>query len=355
MLVRTLFLLFLYSISSAFAANDNNPVCLMHSDSMWREMVGTDTHFSALFEMSRSLAGYKSDAEVDAYLKCWKYKTKRTDFNELYKNKYRASVKAASEASGVPFPILACLFFKESHWDKNIHSPVGAVGIAQVMPGTWKTIISYLHGKSGLKNENIPTNLRKNVKRDGGPLDRIITRIEDIYHESYKDGILADLNQMDVLHSLLHAYIRIRGSRLAGNANQYLDNVDYAKDKAEIQKIYADYVAKVGHEPARMEPDDPDAAIIVGTYYLKISVFGGLEEKRNLDRFPPMDRWIIAAGTYNSGPAGLKCKFANTAQECIDATSNKETKRHMQSILNCSEQGNQKPMAGDEDAKACYQ
>ena len=54
-------------------------------------------------------------------------------------NGWDSDIMAASQASGVPSPILAAQLETESGWNPNANSPVGAIGLAQFMPGTWAT------------------------------------------------------------------------------------------------------------------------------------------------------------------------------------------------------------------------
>jgi len=306
--------------------------------------------FNALETAAKQLAGYKSDADVDAYIRCW---SGRSKLRALYATKYKRIVKIASEASGAPFSIIACLFFRESHYDKDVVSPVGAIGLAQMMPGTWKSMLTYLEGKPGVKNPYVADNLRKGVPRDGKPLDLLVRKVEAVYATSYRNGVLSDLEQLKRVKSTLLDYQKLRGSKDAGSAENSLDLIDNALQKAEIQRIYARYVTKLGHKPKAMKSNDPEAAAIVGAYYLKSLVFDQIFEKDHKYRYPSHDRWVMAAGAYNSGPGNSKCTEQMTLEQCISATKVLETKNHMIAIRNCSEQGSQEPMPGDVGPE-CY-
>lgn len=53
---------------------------------------------------------------------------------------YRATIEqAAASCHGVPAAVLAAQLQQESGWRPDAVSPVGAVGLAQFMPGTWTT------------------------------------------------------------------------------------------------------------------------------------------------------------------------------------------------------------------------
>jgi murein DD-endopeptidase MepM/ murein hydrolase activator NlpD len=47
--------------------------------------------------------------------------------------------RAAATCPGLPEPILAAQLQTESGWDADAHSPAGALGLAQFLPGTWTT------------------------------------------------------------------------------------------------------------------------------------------------------------------------------------------------------------------------
>ena len=54
-------------------------------------------------------------------------------------SKYAAYVKAAAAATGMPEQLVAAQIETESSWNPNAKSSAGAQGIAQFMPGTFKT------------------------------------------------------------------------------------------------------------------------------------------------------------------------------------------------------------------------
>ena len=52
---------------------------------------------------------------------------------------YVAAIQEASAScDGVPAAVLAAQLYQESRWDPLAVSPVGAIGLAQFMPATWK-------------------------------------------------------------------------------------------------------------------------------------------------------------------------------------------------------------------------
>lgn len=49
------------------------------------------------------------------------------------------ALQEAAQVAGIPAPFLAAQIETESGWNPNVVSPVGARGLTQFMPGTWKT------------------------------------------------------------------------------------------------------------------------------------------------------------------------------------------------------------------------
>lgn len=309
----------------------------------------------ALADLSRNLAGYKSDADVDRYIACWTRPPSKT-----YANEYRKLVKAAADASGVPFAILACLFFRESRWNPTIKSDAvpPAVGIAQLRPDTWAAMTSRLTGSVGVKNAFVPNNLRLGVKKDGKELDLLVRKVEALYAKSYrKPHGISEPEDLERLKEWLLAYQKLRKSTAAGGADEYLSNVDYALKSLEIRKAYQAYVGKTGRKPAAMAAANASASIIVGALYLRSVVFPGVFEKDYRYKIPSHDRWIIAVGGYNTGPGGSRCDAEMSMDRCIQVTAARENERHensrhMTAVRNCSEQGNRTPMPGD-SGKGC--
>jgi hypothetical protein len=302
-----------------------------------------DAQAEALFGLGMNLAGYKSDAKVDRYVACWASPSRLKAYNQKYKH----LVKHASEVTGVPYSILACNFFKESLWDPNAVSPVGAVGLAQLMTPTLETLKNYLNGTPGPVNPYVPNNLRKGVKRDGGALDRVTAEIEKLYHDHFRHGAIRDRKAITKLNSLLHAYKKLKNPDTVGDADAYLTDIQVAWKKIDAQRMYAEYFKAIGRRAPKttdLSPKNPEEAIILGAINLEIGAFRSMFEKDGEHRSRSQDRWIIAIGATNIGPGNMKCGAEMTANECIAITKTEETKKHMTAVRNCSEQGNGDPM-----------
>lgn len=317
-----------------------------------------DSRIWNVFETGKKLAGYKSAAEVDRYISCWQ---KAGPELTAYVNTYRAQIQKAAEIADIPFGILACLYFRESRFDKNVKSFANppAVGIAQLRPDTWKAMMNIIEGEPALKNGNVPAQLRAGVPKNNGALDQVVKKIEALYLGHFKSGKLVGRENIERLHTLLLSYQSLRyGSKKSDSTivDGYLENTRYAIDKFAIKRIYDQYYAGK-KKPIAPEATDPTAAIVVGAAYLKVVVFRGVFEKDHRWRYPSYDRWLIAVGAYNSGPNGSRCDAEMTVDDCIKVTEafendRHENSRHMSSIRNCSEHGNREPMSGD-SGKGC--
>ncbi len=324
------------------------------------------------------LAGYKTEAEVDRYLGCWK----ESDANFVaYKSKYKKMIQAAAEASSIPFSILACLYFYESKFDKNVVSPVGAKGLAQIMPGTWKAMVANLDtGKAMVTNPYVVSNLEnalKNTPMKASERDAIralVAKVKRLYAEKYVGGRLSGKGNLTALRVALKALEKYPAFAEAGSVDEYRSNVEAALDKYEMREIFDRYKKALGKSKLTMDPFSPEAAIIMGALTLKVNVFQGIFGQDFLHG--SHDRWVIAAGGYNIGPAGIKCSENMSADQCIEITRMQEISRakkraakqkvayeskpedyqtsdHMRGIKNCSEHENWKNKLNQSPTKGC--
>ena len=66
-------------------------------------------------------------------------------------SEYVTAVNDAAEKHGVPAAILAGLIMQESKWNPDARSPVGGVGLGQIMPATARHL--------GFTNRNDPVQI----------------------------------------------------------------------------------------------------------------------------------------------------------------------------------------------------
>jgi hypothetical protein len=316
-----------------------------------------------------NLKGYKSEASVGKYMQCYarvggcpklnpkgmsaaEKKKNLVPCDLLYEKKTRALVKSAAEATGIPFAILACLFFQESQWDRFSVSSSNAVGLAQLLSKTWDGMLTKINGAANVGNPYVASNLRMDIPKNGNTFDKQMKKIEDLYKSSYRNGALSGKANLVQLNSLLTSLKGVKSARFQKNLKLYLSNVRNALDRIEIQEAVASYSKKTGKKPNLSDRTNPESAVIVGATYLKTIVFKGIFGFDSSKA--TQDQWIIATGGYNTGPGNSPCDASMTANRCIEVTIARENKgsttkvthessRHMRAIRNCSELGNKKP------------
>ncbi len=64
-----------------------------------------------------------------------------------YPLKYKEEISAAAEEFSVPEEVICAVIYAESNFDKDARSPVGAIGLMQIMPSTFKDIQKALKTK----------------------------------------------------------------------------------------------------------------------------------------------------------------------------------------------------------------
>lgn len=303
-------------------------------------------------ELFKKLEGYKDSAAVDRYVECWK---KSPELHRLYLTKYKPMIQRAADATGVPFAILACLFFVESRFDKNGLSRSGALGLTQFMPTTWRDQLRKLDPESvAVRNIYMADNIRKYVPK-GSALDGKATEFETFFKEAMKDGKISESADLARLESLLKPFLSSKNPKLAEVAEQYVSYIQAAQDARIYRNIYARYFERAGKTTPKLnlkemvKPEhrsDEELSIILSALYLKMDVFRGIYGREV--RTPTRDQYIIATGGYNVGPAAIKCTTRMSADDCIKITKPLETSNQMKSVRNCSEHRNQNPMPMDE-------
>jgi hypothetical protein len=308
---------------------------------------------STLNDILANFDGFKSDQSVDTYLQC----PRISDPPFLAKQKkYRSSVKAASNVSGVPYAILACVFFQESGWDEHstsklipTHPEYQSFGIAQLLDGTFNTTRREITHSSRFQAGDLLADLRRLIPNDGSNLNSAFSDLEMFFRSHAKHGAISSSDDLLGMEGRLANLMDSGGTRIRRKITEYLSDADAAIDHAEAKRIYTATIAQIGHPPQSMSHYDPDASIIIGAIYLK-EIYRGLYGPDDGDA--TADRWIITAGQYNIGPGKSKCDEEMSADDCIKLTKNHITREYMKSIRTCSEKGNRQPMR-DRKGGAC--
>ena len=144
------------------------------------------------------------------------------DVDEItYPLEYRQEIEKASEEFNVPIERICAVIYVESRFDPSVTSPVGARGLMQIMPATFKDI------QKALKTDYTDDDL----------YDPAVNIRAGTYYLSYLYKILGD---WELVHAAYNAGI--------GNVWSWLDDERYSKDGRLIDIPFSEtenYLKKV--------------------------------------------------------------------------------------------------------------
>lgn len=144
------------------------------------------------------------------------------DVDEItYPLEYRSEIEKASEEFNVPIERICAVIYVESRFDPSVTSPVGARGLMQIMPATFKDI------QKALKTDYTDDDL----------YDPAVNIRAGTYYLSYLHKILGD---WELVHAAYNAGI--------GNVWSWLDDERYSKDGRLIDIPFSEtenYLKKV--------------------------------------------------------------------------------------------------------------
>ena len=144
------------------------------------------------------------------------------DVDEItYPLEYRSEIEKASEEFNVPIERICAVIYVESRFDPSVTSPVGARGLMQIMPATFKDI------QKALKTDYTDDDL----------YDPAVNIRAGTYYLSYLYKILGD---WELVHAAYNAGI--------GNVWSWLDDERYSKDGRLIDIPFSEtenYLKKV--------------------------------------------------------------------------------------------------------------
>ncbi len=144
------------------------------------------------------------------------------DVDEItYPLEYRDEIEKASEEFNVPIERICAVIYVESRFDPSVTSPVGARGLMQIMPATFKDI------QKALKTDHTDDDL----------YDPAVNIRAGTYYLSYLYKILGD---WELVHAAYNAGI--------GNVWSWLDDERYSKDGRLIDIPFSEtenYLKKV--------------------------------------------------------------------------------------------------------------
>ena len=288
--------------------------------------------YDAQSQVSSVYLGFKTEKEANQYFGC--YHTSSDPVSAInYTDHYRAMIRHAADSFGIPFSLLACLFYRESSYWQGTSSAVGARGLGQVMP------------------ETVPT-LNLIIKSPSHSLEELQKKARTLLALSRRRA-LTDRQQKDL--AFFNSRIKVESQfELVREGWRAYWHQRHAPALLRAEALRMDGSSRSESEACN-HPSKPCAAemgIVAGAALLKYySLLLGTPECTG-------DHWLIAVGSYNLGAARM-AEFApreGPVQGVIDrlhAAGIDETVRHMESIRNCAQRGSWEPMAGSNKVD-CY-
>lgn len=258
-------------------------------------------------EIAASDDGLKSKSELNHYMDC--FKVKAGGSYPPFDTHYSKYVERAATAYGIPYPLLACLLYVETKWDKNSASGVGAIGLSQLVLGKGKssgfvdTMLSAKDNSEKLRkaDESFAANMRS---RRLNPTDA-----KYIEERSVLDA--------EIKNNAIRAMLNRNWSDYWGGTHKKVTPIS---DKALRT---------------------PETAIALGAYYLKYIMLS-FDLKSNT----PFARLLLATGAYNIGPGAFMRTYrkANprsfeTIRNMYAKAGNYETSDHMDRVHACAKKG----------------
>lgn len=297
---------------------------------------------------------FKSPSEVKNYLVDYR-KDCKDKYHKEYLEAYDDYIQAASKSFQVPYAFLACLIFKESQFNKDALSTVGATGLSQAMKGT----IDFISGI-----------LKTYTKKDYGidNLKEDISEWEEIENSKGK-AITKREKQMEEDARL--AKLRLGLFDLAKQWKIYIQNLKQTEafnDRYNHSPSGAFYKTSTGQSgtaiwkgeiPTYLDKQrvkiPPIAVGLAGFYsHYTIKLFKkelGENSVKGEDQM--LTLLALASAGYNLGPTSITNKITKATsfndgeikdwEKAVYNKSPMETRSHMESIKRCMQKGNNSP------------
>lgn len=284
---------------------------------------------------------FKPMSEVESYINCYLDENdfppnsagaKRIAQNRAaYFKRYKSIISTAAAEFQIPESYLTCLLFRENQFDLNNQSVKGAIGIAQLMPGTLVFISNWLTASANDEKSNKVDFFREALTKDDKSISlkrKEEARVHLMFHDLRK--------QWDSYFQKLKAQGKFKGA----------------------------VPSKLNASSAK----NPEIAIAASAYYMRFIIDqfeGSLNPSGTVDtdttKDPDFDFLITVAGAYNMGHGGaakaltgVRKPTAKKWREKLAKDAPGETKNHMISIANCLEKGSMKSPVGTKE-KECPQ
>ncbi len=278
---------------------------------------------------------FKSSQELEAYFYTYR-KGCRDNLHQLYKTQYKHYIQDAAAAFEVPEALLACLLFKENQWDQTTSS-TGAVGVAQIMPGT----ITYA------------SNIIGHINRSPRELQRLQNIVEN-YTRLASEQLASGRTRPSIPTQMRRDYEYSRTVLYNKNlSDKWKNYIKLLNENASFKKAYPTKPWRGNYPTAfnRERALTPPLAIGVSALYLRDIIEGfknNFDEESLKNPRQIQDFLVAVSGAYNMGPGNAQRLIRNpppsSAQEWVKRLeTNPETTKHMRSIKRCMQKGNDEP------------
>lgn len=159
-------------------------------------------------------------------------KALNVDEVNYYKDTYKPLILSASTIYGVPYSFQSCLIYKESRFDHEAKSHVGALGIAQFTEDTYKFLVRALKiGKKRLELDNKENNLSSGIK--------ILEKSE---YESYVDFNVQTFKFMYVMWQNYLKFNNLKDLKL--DSSKYKETIYNPEYAIGFSSMYLYYIKK---------------------------------------------------------------------------------------------------------------
>lgn len=342
-----------------------------------------------------ALDNMKSPVETLSYLNCYKDPSSSKKFCH-YKNTLASHIALAAESAGLPFSVQSCLFFRESGFNSQARSPVGAMGYVQFMPDTLDSIKPIIVGSiedweediadankdlvepreklaiEMSKQEKIDAlNVRK--KHDTSEIKRIDTELlkpqtpqKKILLKDEREKFQNDLKAVNGELAIAPLPNRSKMTSYKKKINYYETLINTWSSKIAAKRVWDRYWEGTSKMPTKFSNESlkcPQVAFALAavkqTYDL--GLINSLSTSWNpetiakdggkfaitINGMDERDSAIMLGGAYNAGIGGLagRCGAAATLDECAKKfPKGKETWVYMHSVRNCAEKNGTESM-----------